>query len=315
MFIFNFFFLSCLISIIFFRPDNPHFCGGIYNYFEFLTPSDVPKNRIYDLKLSFKEFFFQENSHLGMVAPSIIIYSIFRIFEKKNNFFFILSTFLFLLICLIKSSTTFLFGTIFSLFFLIIFNFKKIPKRINVIFFIIIIIFSSILISDKECKTRFFAPDKNYSFNITNNIFTNLNGTEVVSSMTFEVYRKSLVVLKNSILERPFGWGFERYEFAFDDFHYKHLLNQDLISGINKKDSGSNFVKLVVEFGAFSIIFFLLLICYSRSNLISMKEKCFFLPFLITQLFRGAGYFNGGFILIVFLIFFRYLNKNNLENK
>ncbi len=307
------FFLSCITSVIFFKPDNPYFCGGIYDYFNFLPPSDGSENRLKDLKLSFKEYFFQENSHLGMIAPSIIIYSIFRIFnKKKNNIFFVSSAYLFLFICLIKNSVTFLFGTIFSLFFLIIFNFKKISKKIHIIFFTIIIIFSSILIYDKECKTRFFVPDEKYSFSITNNIFTNLNETKVVSSTTFEVYRRSLLILKNSILARPLGWGFDRYESAFDDFNYKNLYNQGQISGINKKDSGNNFVKLVVEFGLFSIFFFLLLICYSRSKLIPMKEKCFLLPFLITQLFRGAGYFNGGFILIVFLIFFRYLNRKNL---
>jgi hypothetical protein len=310
------FFLSSIISVITMNRDNPHFCGGILDYFNILTPIDVPENRIKDLKLSFKEFFFQENSHLGMIAPSIIIYSIFIIFDKKKkNFFFISSTILFLLICLIKSSVTLLFGTIFSLVFLIIFNLKKISKTILIIFFIIIILFSSILISDKECKIRFFVPDEKYNFNITNNLFTNLNETKVVSSATFDVYRRSLEILKHSIFDKPLGWGFDRYEAAFYDYKYKHSFNQGRLSELNNKDSANNFVKLVVEFGAFSIIFFLLLIYYARSNLISLEEKCFFLPFLITQLFRGAGYFNGGFILIVFLIFFRYINKYILENK
>ena len=310
------FFLSSIISVITMNRDNPHFCGGIYDYFHILTPIDVPENRIKDLKLSFMEYFFQENSHLGMVAPSVIIYSIFRIFnEKKKNIFFISSIIIFLLICLIKSSVTFIFGTIFSLVFLIIFNPKKISKKLYVIFFIIIIFFSSIFISDKECKSRFFIPDEKYNFNITNNIFTNLNETKDVSSATFDVYRKSLAILKNSILDRPLGWGFDRYEAAFYDFNYKHLLHQGTRGELNSKDSANNFVKLVVEFGVFSIIFFLFLIYYAQSNLISLQEKSFFLPFIITQLFRGAGYFNGGFILIVFLIFFRYINKHNLVNK
>jgi hypothetical protein len=322
------FFLSSVISIITMNRDNPFFCGGIYDYFNILstiegvtvidelTTVDGSNERLKDLKLSFKEFFFQENSHLGMIAPSIIIYSIFIIFNKeKKNILFISSIILFLLICLIKSSVTLLLGTIFSLLFLIIFNFKKISKKIHAMFFIIIIIFSSILISDKECKSRFFVSDEKYNFSITNNIFTNLNEKNQVSSATFETYRKSLVILINSIYDKPFGWGFERYESAFYDFNHRNLFNQTTISEFNSKDAGNNFIKIVVEFGVFSLLFFLLLINYARSNSISLKEKCFLLPFIITQLIRGAGYFNGGFILIVFLIYFRYLNRNNLENK
>jgi hypothetical protein len=310
------FFLSSIISIITINRDNPHFCGGIYDYFRILTPIDVPENRIKDLKLSFMEYFFQENSHLGMVAPSVIIYSIFIIFNKeKKNILFISSIILFLLICLIKSSATLLLGTIFSLLFLIIFNFKKISKKIHIIFFIIIIIFSSILILDKECKSRFFVADEKYNFSITNNIFKNLNEKNQVSSATFNTYRKSLVILINSIHDKPFGWGFERYSSAFYDFNNRNFFNQSTISELNSKDAGNNFIKIVVEFGVFSLLFFLLLINYARSDVISLKEKCFFLPFLITQLLRGAGYFNGGFILIVFLIFFRYLNRNTSETK
>jgi len=310
------FFLSSMISITEMKRDNPFFCGGIYDYFHILAPIDVPNERIKDLKLSFKEYFFQENSHLGMIAPSIIIYSIFIIFNKeKKNILFTASIILFLLICLIKSSLTLLLGTIFSLLFLIIFNFKKIPKKIIAIFFIIIIIFSSILISDKECKSRFLVPYEKYNYSIENNIFTNLNEKNQVSSLTFETYRKSLIIFKNSIITKPFGWGFDRYESAFYDFNYRNLLYQSARSELNSKDSGNNFIKIVVEFGVFSLLFFLLLINYARSDLISLKEKLFFLPFLITQLLRGAGYFNGGFILIFFLIFFGYLNRNNTDTK
>jgi hypothetical protein len=92
------FFLSSIISVITMNRDNPHFCGGILDYFNILTPIDVPENRIKDLKLSFKEFFFQENSHLGMIAPSIIIYSIFIIFDKKKKkfFFYLVNNFIFI---------------------------------------------------------------------------------------------------------------------------------------------------------------------------------------------------------------------------
>ena len=37
----------------------------------------------------------------------------------------------------------------------------------------------------------------------------------------------------------------------------------------------------------------------------------FFLPIIITQMIRGAGYFNGGFILIALIIVIEYLNRKN----
>jgi hypothetical protein len=42
--------------------------------------------------------------------------------------------------------------------------------------------------------------------------------------------------------------------------------------------------------------------------------KLFYLPFVITQSLRGAGYFNGGFALIVFLMLFTYIRvyKKNI---
>ena len=62
-----------------FDDDTLLFCGGI-KIFKFLPnlgkylPPDVDFTRIDDLKISLKIFLFVENSHLGMIAPSIIIY-------------------------------------------------------------------------------------------------------------------------------------------------------------------------------------------------------------------------------------------------
>ena len=36
--------------------------------------------------------------------------------------------------------------------------------------------------------------------------------------------------------------------------------------------------------------------------------KLIYLPLIITQSIRGAGYFNGGFLLIVFIMLFTYIN-------
>ena len=64
----------------------------------------------------------------------------------------------------------------------------------------------------------------------------------------------------------------------------------------NNKDASNNTFKLITEFGIFSIIIFLFLLYASLSKKISLENKIFLLPFLITQLIRGAGYFNGAFM-------------------
>ena len=84
------FFISVLLSLINFKNDAPFFCGGIPDIFGFLksyetylpdgTLKDLAilgSDRIGDMKFSFKEYLFPENSHLGMIAPSIIIYLIY----------------------------------------------------------------------------------------------------------------------------------------------------------------------------------------------------------------------------------------------
>ena len=43
---------------------------------------------------------------------------------------------------------------------------------------------------------------------------------------------------------------------------------------------------------------------------IPIELKLFYLPIIISQSIRGAGYFNGGFILIAFLMLFTYIDQN-----
>ena len=123
------FFVSCMFSILNYRPDAPFFCGGISNF----MPSDALieqyGQKINGLRLSFRELIFPENSHLGMIAPSIIAYSIYLSATKKNSIIEIIFLILFIIICFIKSSTTLLLGTFLSLTLIILFNYKQINKK------------------------------------------------------------------------------------------------------------------------------------------------------------------------------------------
>ncbi|MDA7733849.1 hypothetical protein N8841_05115 [Candidatus Pelagibacter sp.] len=293
--------------------------------------------RINDVRLSFKELIFLENSHLGMIAPSILAYSIYKMTNQKlsifENFFIIIFT----IICLIKSSTTLYLGTTLSLVLIIFFNFKVMNKKTLISFFILIVFFITTLLSNKECTSRFVPMyggssigtgttildkkiynksnepyqkifvvegiNKNLTYKIAD-IFKN-NG-----SLSSGVYFRALMIAKNSILEKPFGWGLNRYDQAFIHFNKIQPAQDERLNFYNNKDGSNNLIKLVVEFGVFSILFYLFCFLFLISSKISIEFKLFYLPFIITQSLRGAGYFNGGFLLVAFIMLFTYMSMH-----
>lgn len=133
-------------------------------------------------------------------------------------------------------------------------------------------------------------------------------------SLSSEVFFHALKVTYESILIKPFGWGFQGYELAFKNYNKKHNVYKKSLEKYNNKDASNNTFKIITEFGIFSLIIFLSLLYISLNKKISLENKLFLLPFLITQFIRGAGYFNGGFILIFFLlIMLQFKNNDNIE--
>ncbi len=331
------FFCSILISFLNFKNDAPFFCGGVPNIFGILKSYEqyLPKgsleslnnldfNRINEIKFSFKEYLFPENSHLGMIAPSIIIYLLHISSTKNVNKLFKFIIFLFIFICLIKSSTTLLTGTILSLILLISFNFKFIPKNTLVAFSCILIVFSFVLISSEECRKRFvpiYSDSGDDYFNNKIDIKTvgeinpkialklkDIMGTG--GSLSSSVYFHALMIAKKSILEKPLGWGINRYDKAFEFFNKKDSPKIEILNTLNNKDGTNNFVKLIVELGVFALIIYLFFFLFLVNKKIPLEYKLFYLPFVVTQSLRGAGYFNSGFSLIVFFMLFTYLKLN-----
>lgn len=335
------FFSSVVISLFNFKNDVPFFCGGIPDIFgifstytEHLPNGEIKVNnlinqglsRVGEFRISFKEYIFMENSHLGMIAPSVILYLIYVNFNKKISLFFKILTYLFILICLIKSSTTLLVGTVVSLIVLISLNFKNIPKNTLISFCGILVIFSLILISSKECRSR-FVPIYNPDYGTIDNI-KNSNQIEPVSeinskiatklknimgtagNLSSAVYFKALVITKNSLVEKPFGWGVNRYNIAFDYFTSKNPSKIKKVNFLNNKDGNNNFFKLVVELGIFALAVYFFFFMFFVNKKIPLEYKLFYLPIVVTQSLRGAGYFNGGFSLIVFFMLFTYLKLN-----
>ena len=71
----------------------------------------------------------------------------------------------------------------------------------------------------------------------------------------------------------------------------------------------NNFNKIIVEFGYLSLAIFLFIMLYIKNTKIDLEEKYFFIQLIVTQMVRGAGYFNGGFSLIVLFMIFSYINS------
>ena len=315
------FFVSCLFSIFNYRHDSPFFCGGIPNF----MPSDALLEKyahsMGELRLSFKGLIFPENSHLGMIAPSIIAYTVYRSINKKNSMIEIFSLFLFLIICFIKSSTTLLLGIFLSLTLILLFNHKQINKK-TLISFVILIVFSlSILLLSKECRSR-FVPIYDLGFsnktleNKTNSVVGKINKNlaykienilRTSGNLSSGVVYRALFIAKKSLIEKPFGWGLNRYDQAFDYFNNLEPSKNPMLNRYNNKDGANNFNKLIVEFGIFGLIIYLFIFLFLINKKISIELKLFYFPFILTQSLRGAGYFNGGFSLILLLMLFTFI--------
>tara|TARA_B110000027_G_scaffold16142_1_gene16573 strand:- start:536 stop:907 length:372 start_codon:yes stop_codon:yes gene_type:complete len=98
-----------------------------------------------------------------------------------------------------------------------------------------------------------------------------------------------------------------------NDQHASRFVDVKLL---NSSDASNNIVKIIVEFGVFGIFIFLILFLYAIKKSIPIEHKLFFIPFIGTQMLRGAGYFNSGFLLIALLIIFSYLEKSTfVKNK
>ena len=117
----------------------------------------------------------------------------------------------------------------------------------------------------------------------------------------------NLLFAINSLIDRPLGWGINRFHNAFVYYQPRLVVIYNEIRTLNYNDGSSNFSKLLVEFGIFSFILFYFYFVFAFSRRIDVSEKLFLLPFIITQMIRGAGYFNGGFMLITLLIIYKVI--------
>jgi hypothetical protein len=161
--------------------------------------------------------------------------------------------------------------------------------------------------SDQNFDSKDLNNNKIKTYNLDGRILTNETG-----STTSAVFFHALNITFYAFLEKPFGWGFQRYEDAF----LKYNLNNsnipiDAIYKFNSQDGTNNFFKIITEFGIFGFILYLIIVFSLISKKISLENKFFLFPFLITQSLRGVGYFNAGFILILLILLFLQFKKES----
>ena len=133
-------------------------------------------------------------------------------------------------------------------------------------------------------------------------------------NISTQVIIKSLITSYNSLLSYPLGVGINNYEYSFFKFNKTNVKDSYFSKDtffINYNDAASNFPKIISEFGYLSLVLLLLAkIFFNRS--INIKYKLIIFPIIFTQLFRAAGYFNGGFIILILMCFI--LPTNDKKN-
>ena len=246
---------------------------------------------------SILRIFFKENSHLALIAPSVIFYLLFiSTYNKFINYFALI---IFLSICFVNPSLTLYIGLILLSFLGLFFKIKLFSsQKIFLIFVTFFLIFKLSTDTTSKVKIADF-------FNKNNNI-----------NLSTEVYKTSYIVAKKDIFYKPLGYGFNNYSEAFNSFVGDLTINNKEVLLLNAKDASNNFSKIVSEFGIFSIFFFYFLISFFLNKKIDNKIKIFLiLPIIIQTFVRGAGYFNGGFLLFVFYAFVLWINSYLKKNQ
>lgn len=267
------------------------------------------------------KLFFLENSHLGMIANSIILYSLFSYSINQNKINSIIFL-IFILICILNYSLTLAISLIFNCIFISTFFWKKINRKF-LIFLILTSIFSlSLILNNKlylvkiqsiidPIRNLLFYQEKNKSSK--NEIKNEEKKTETLQAknLSSDVWLKSSKIALISFVNYPLGIGLNNFEIAHKKFIDQVKVNYIETTKLNIQDASFNLAKIITEFGIFSLLLFYLVIKFTLSEKIDLKYKIFILPNIFTQLlFRGAGYFNGGFIILIIVMTYLILEKD-----
>ena len=270
---------------------------------------------------------FHENSHYAMMTVSIFIYYIFEKINLRNSIFI----FLLSLNSLVYLSLTLIVGLIASLLIcLIILVIHKINKK--KILLMLIFFLSILLLSKNNCTNRITHLVEKTNFDLItvkkNNFDVNTYTKLSEFKELFETKNLSSEVINIAILNtihtfeqgKIFGWGFNSYNRAYEDnfetiknkYYPNHDLKYELFT-LNKSDARSVLLKIINEFGILSLIFLYFAYKFILNKSVDLKIKSFISSLLVTQLISGAGYFNGGFAVFLFLMIILSNSKQKLR--
>ncbi len=130
--------------------------------------------------------------------------------------------------------------------------------------------------SNKEDKVEVSVPDQLYNneksefYKWEKTYYPNLSST-----IFFNSFLITLKALKKSLI----GFGFNNYDIAAK-YYFKN--NKSLLESVGE----------------------------NGFEMISTENKVFYITLVISQLIRGAGYFNGGFIFAILIIIVSLSRKN-----
>ena len=248
---------------------------------------------------------FTENSHLAITIIPSIFFLLF-IFKSKLRFLCLL---IILIIYFLNYSTTLIITTLIC-FFIFFFHYKN--KSITFIVIPLCIFCLSILFIDKNCAKRFEVSFLNNNFyKLNTHQFDNLDKNYDLKSKNFfdlstknlsaQVLLNATIVTYKSLINKPFGFGFQNYYKAFELSKVYNIKFDPLVYELNKKDGASTFLKILVEYGLFSVIFFYIIALIFFDKKINIETKFFIIPIILSSFFRGVGYFNGGFLILILL--------------
>ena len=144
---------------------------------------------------------------------------------------------------------------------------------------------------------------------IVNKTIRTITGKNTTSIIYERSISTNIATFKKNIL----GWGFNNNDMATKNWinDNKYLMNVRKIYGLNYNDGLGNLFKLINEFGIFVFLLFYYFSFYLLKKEKIKPHKIFFISIFVVQLFRSAGYFNGGFLLaIIEILFFKKFIKN-----
>ena len=331
--------LFILISLIFIiLTKNYSTVAQACNFFTFRS-ADYSSN--YLNTYLFDSFLFHENSHFAMMLTSIFFFYIYEIKNFKNLILIILILILFLFYTSLTLITGILVGAILAIF-INLFSYKN--RKIFIYSIIITIVTSTLLFNNNNCVGRFdYLSEKlkqDYQINKMHNDKNsrisdremrlkneqNYNYLLDVRNLSSQVYNIAILNTIRTATERPIGWGFNSYYKAFNayiDENMKKFFEVETniqvkdkvheLKTLNIADARSTLLKILCEFGIFSLIFIFYGFRFLFNHNVSFQIKITISTLLTTQLITGAGYFNGGFSIFLFLMIILGEYKSNLK--